>query len=164
MKLVIIFFLDCYLNCRLTLFSCLLNSDYCLHQLGMKDGRIEIGQITASSLQGSNVKPSGYHGAQHARLETVETPNNCGGWHAGKLDVNQWIQVNLRGVMWVSGVMIQGRNLNTNNQWVKRFKVLYRMYGANWATVQTMNKLDMVRNYSEYGRLCTEDVGDKMAL
>ena len=125
---------------------CLSNSDYCLHQLGMKDGSIEIGQIAASSVYFNSNRPPGYHGAHYARLETVETANNSGGWHPKHKDVNQWIQVNLQGVMWVSGVMIQGRNSDTYNEWVTRFKVLYKMYGMDWATVQSLNKQDMVRN------------------
>ncbi len=112
----------------------------------MKDGRIVIGQITASSVFVNNDRPPGYHGAHYARLETVETANNCGGWHADNSDANPWIQVNLRGVMWVSGVMIQGRNSDTLDEWVTRFKVLYKMYGVGWATVETLDTQDMVRN------------------
>ncbi len=122
-----------------------------MHQLGLKDGRIEIGQITASTVQPNNNKPPGYHGAQYARLETVETDNNCGGWHAIKSDDDPWIQVNLRGVRGVSGVMIQGRNSDTLDQWVTQFKVLYKMYGVDWATVQTLDKQDMVRKLEWMG-------------
>ncbi len=111
----------------------------------MEDGRIEIGQITASSVKPAYNRPPGYHGVQYARIGTMQTVNNCGGWQPKYSDVNQWIQVNLRGVMWVSGVMTQGRNSDKINQWVKRFKVLYKMYGVDWATVQELNKEDMVR-------------------
>ena len=119
--------------------------DYCFQQLGMKDGRIEIGQITASSVRISLDKPTGYHGVQYARLDTLETNSSCGGWRAmNTVDADQWIQVNLRGVMWVSGVMIQGRNSDTYNVWVTKFKVMYKMYGMDWTTVQTLNEQDMV--------------------
>ena len=123
------------------------NLDNCSLQLGMKNRRIKNGQITASSLHVNTAKPPGYHGAQHARLYTMESNDNCGGWHASLSDTNPWIQVNLQGVTWVSGVMIQGRNSNRHNQWVKQFKVLYRMYGLDWVTVQTQNKEEMVRKY-----------------
>ncbi len=112
----------------------------------MNDGRIQTGQVTASSIFTSG-KSIAYHGVQYARLNTLETATSCGGWKPDMAsDVDPWIQVNLRGVMWVSGVMIQGRNSDTYDEWVTRFKVLYKMYGLDWATVKTLNKQDMVRN------------------
>ncbi len=126
-------------------FSPFIYLDNCLHPLGMKDGRITNGQITVSSEHVNSVRTYDFYGAKYARLDTMETGSHAGGWVAGVLDANQWIQINLRGVMWVSGVMIQGRNYSVNQR-VTEFKVLYKMYGMDWATVQTPNKQDMVRN------------------
>ncbi|XP_072017520.1 hyalin-like [Amphiura filiformis] len=118
--------------------------DNCLHQLGMEDGRIENGQITASS----SWRNSASHGPRNARLNhqrgtTTGGPYFAGAWIAAINDVNQWIQVNLRAVMWVSGVMIQGRD--GYDRWVTKFKVQYKTYGVDWQYVQTLNKQeDMV--------------------
>ncbi|XP_072017259.1 lactadherin-like [Amphiura filiformis] len=76
----------------------------------MEDGRIQDGQITASSILHSGFS------AYHARLGNTQT------WCTLNNGVDQWIQVNLIHVMWVSGVMIQGAG---TNQWVTKFKVLY---------------------------------------
>ncbi|XP_072017377.1 uncharacterized protein [Amphiura filiformis] len=119
--------------------------DDCLHQLGMEDSRIEDGQITASTIW-SNKAKCGPHNARlnHQRdISTVTGVRSAGGWVAAINDINPWIQVNLRAVMWVSGVMIQGRDVF--DRWVTKFKVLYKTYGVDWKYVQTLNNQeDMV--------------------
>ncbi|XP_072017381.1 uncharacterized protein [Amphiura filiformis] len=118
--------------------------DDCLHQLGMEDSRIEDGQITASSMW-SNKASHGPHNARlnHQKGTTTGGAFVAGAWVAAINDSNQWIQVNLRAVMWVSRVMIQGRN--GHDQWVTKFKVLYKTYGVDWKYVQTLkNNGDMV--------------------
>ncbi|XP_072017483.1 uncharacterized protein, partial [Amphiura filiformis] len=116
--------------------------DNCLHQLGMEDKRIDNGQITASSVWSSG------HGPQNARLNHQESHGEVlvvGSWVAANTDVNPWIQVNMRAIMWVSGVMIQGRNSPTLFQWVTKFKVAYNMYGSEWKQVKTSdNQEDLV--------------------
>ncbi|XP_072017008.1 uncharacterized protein [Amphiura filiformis] len=96
--------------------------DNCQHQLGMEDGRIQDGQIRASS------QVNGDQGAQNARLR------NAKHWCASQRNGNQWIQVDLRAVMWVSGVMIQGRAIYAH--WVTKFKVLYGIDGLEWMYIQ----------------------------
>ncbi|XP_072017681.1 uncharacterized protein [Amphiura filiformis] len=44
-----------------------------------------------------------------------------------------------RAIMWVSGVMIQGRN-GTLPQWVTKFKVVYNIYGSDWKHVTADNQ------------------------
>ncbi|XP_072017887.1 ficolin-2-like [Amphiura filiformis] len=100
----------------------------------MDDKRIEDEQITASSVFSStwNTDP------QNARLNRQETDElDIGAWAAATNDVNQWIQVDLRAAMWVSGVMTQGRNSHTFFQMVTRFKVVYNTYGSEWKHFKT---------------------------
>ncbi|XP_072016914.1 uncharacterized protein [Amphiura filiformis] len=115
--------------------------DNCLHQLGMEDGRIKNEQITSSSAWSStNVWNTG---PQNARLNHQEIAGvNAGSWVAATNDLNPWIQVNLGATMWVSGVMIQGRNSEIVIQMVTQFKVAYNIYGSEWKHVTTVDNED----------------------
>ncbi|XP_072016894.1 uncharacterized protein [Amphiura filiformis] len=96
--------------------------DICLDQLGMEDERIQDGQITVSSY----INPD--HSPYHARL------GNALQWCAFNLNIYQWIQVELIAVMWIRGVMIQGRD--GYDQWVTKFKVLYGFDALEWMYIQ----------------------------
>ncbi|XP_072017679.1 uncharacterized protein [Amphiura filiformis] len=120
-----------YICMRFDLIGC---EDTCLHQLGMEDKRIDNGQITASSVWNSALGQD--FSPQNARLNHQETSVIGGAWAAGNINVDQWIQVNLRAIMWVSGVMIQGRNSLTHIMWVTKFKVAYNIYGSEWKHVK----------------------------
>ncbi|XP_072017521.1 uncharacterized protein [Amphiura filiformis] len=116
--------------------------DNCLQQLGMEDSRIEDEQITASSVwrKAAYNNRCGPHNARLNHQRSITGTRSAGAWIAAIDNVNQWIQVNLRAVMWVSGVMIQGRN--GYDRWVTKFKVQYKTYGVDWIYVQTLNKQD----------------------
>ena len=90
----------------------------CLNRLGIEDGRITDGQITASSVN----KNPGNH-PTNARLNRPEGGGTTGAWIAGSKDLPQWIQVYLGEEKMVSGVILQGRE--NSNQWVTRYKVQY---------------------------------------
>ncbi|XP_072017641.1 retinoschisin-like [Amphiura filiformis] len=82
------------------------------------------------------------HGPHNARLNHEEGAKADGTWFAGAwaaaiVDVNQWIQVDLRATMLVSGVMIQGRDVY--DEWVTKFTVQYNTYGVDWKYIQTLN-------------------------
>ena len=102
----------------------------------MEDKRIHDSQLTVSS-QRTWTKKIYYHGAINARLNHWESNKKAGGWRAGIDDSKQWIQVNLRAVMWVSGVMTQGRNSVNHLQWVTGFRVQYRRFDTQWTFVKT---------------------------
>ncbi|XP_072016885.1 uncharacterized protein [Amphiura filiformis] len=110
----------------------------CQYQLYKTEGLINDEQITASGVTSPN------HSPQNARLYPQDTPENAQAWCAATNDGNQWIQVNLRVITRVYGVIIQGAN-GITEQWVTKFKVLYKDYGQEWAYVQRQNILeDMV--------------------
>ena len=111
----------------------------CYQPLGMEDGRIEDSQITASSYLGN---PGRHHGPKNARLNSVQTATDTGGWVAGVQNTNQWIQVNLRALMRVSGVIIQGRS--GFNMRVLEFKVLFKSFGTIWKYVTDANDTDIL--------------------
>ncbi|XP_072017378.1 uncharacterized protein [Amphiura filiformis] len=116
--------------------------DNCLHQLGMEDKRIENGQITASSVWIST--PYWNTSPQNARLNHQETFEVIAGSWVAANNVNQWIQVNLRAIMWVSGVMLQGRNSARYFQWVTKFKVAYNIYGSEWKHIKTADNQEVL--------------------
>ena len=94
----------------------------CDNGLGMEDGSILDNQITASSEWNAN------HGPSNARLNRPATPPTTGAWSAKTNNRNQWIQADLGGLKWVSGVVTQGRN-GAYSQWVTRFNVQYSENG-----------------------------------
>lgn len=61
----------------------------CMDEMGMYDGHIRDYQITTSS----NRSPS--TDGRYARLNTPQTDEHAGGWVAGDLDGNQFIQVSI---------------------------------------------------------------------
>ena len=97
----------------------------------MEDGSISDNQITASSEHDPNHAPS------NARLNRPATPPTTGAWSAKTNNRNQWIQADLSGLKWVSGVVTQGRN--GYSQWVTKFNVQYSENGQIWNYVEDSN-------------------------
>ena len=104
--------------------------------LGMKDGTIQDSQITASSFNDDGHD----HGPHRARLDLQREGNKRGAWSAGSNDVNQWIQVDLRAITSVSGIVTQGRS--DSNQRVTAYKV---QYGNNVTSLQYIDSDETVR-------------------
>ncbi|XP_072042526.1 lactadherin-like [Amphiura filiformis] len=126
---------------RFELLGC--GANICQDAAGVADGRIPDGQLKASS----EFAHALYHGAANARLNRPVKTGTTGSWSAQTNDINQWIQAELTGEAWVTGVMIQGRVEAA--QWVTKFKVQLSKDGNSWAYVQTPNtQTDMVFNGS----------------
>lgn len=100
---------------------------------GVEDGRITDSQLTASSEFAHAV----YHGVTNARLNRAATSGTTESWSAQTNDVNQWVQAELTGETWVTGVMIQGRGDDCCPQWVSKFKVQHSKDGNFWQYVLT---------------------------
>ena len=95
----------------------------CQEAMGMKDGAISDGQITASSQYDSN------HAPFQGRLDFTKWKG--GSWSASKNDLHQWLQVDLGNESTkVTRVATQGRN--DYNQWVTKYKLQYRNDGVNF--------------------------------
>ncbi|XP_027044413.1 uncharacterized protein LOC113672335 [Pocillopora damicornis] len=106
-----------HISMRVELYGC----KVCNKPLGMEDGRISNGQISASSEWDAN------HAAIQGRLNFKQRGAKQGAWSARANNVNQWLQVDL-GCQYtrVSHVATQGRN--GYNQWVTRYML---QHGSN---------------------------------
>ena len=93
----------------------------CQHALGMENGAISDWQISASSQYDS------LHAPRLGRLHLKASAGYTGGWAARHNDVNQWLMIDMRHQNTiVTAVATQGRN--ANNQWVKKYKIQYRVW------------------------------------
>ena len=106
----------------------------CQEVLGMENGAISDGQISASSRYSDETHPS------RARLFLVRTIYQSGGWAAQTFDGNQWLQVDLNSHYRVTRVAKQGRNNENGYQWVTTYKLQYKNDGGNF------------QNYKEQGQ------------
>ena len=82
----------------------------------MASGVISNAQISASSQMDDK------HAAQYGRLK------KAGAWVARKIDLHQWLQVDLGSYITVTRVATQGRN--EHDQWVKKYKIQYSVDGV----------------------------------
>ena len=97
----------------------------CLGALGMENGTISDGQISASSQLDSS------HAVFQGRLHFKATAGKAGSWSARSNDVNQWFQIDLGSRQTkVTRVATQGRN--DSAQWVTKYKLQYSSDGVNF--------------------------------
>ena len=95
----------------------------CEVPLGMENGAISDGQISAST-QAIN------HLAIQGRLHFKANGAMAGCWSAVNSDVNQWLQVDLSNRFAnVTGVATQGRN--AHSEWVTKYNLQYSDDGLN---------------------------------
>ena len=104
---------------------------HCLMSLGLEDGRIQDGAISASSAY------SGNHAAKLGRLNQAKS-GNAGAWCVLTSDANQWLQIDLGGGTTVTKVATQGRQ--NSDQWVTSYAVSYNPVKSNWVYVMTHGK------------------------
>ncbi|CAH3022884.1 unnamed protein product [Porites evermanni] len=113
---------------RIELYGCRYKERLCDRALGMQSGRIRNRAIKASSQWDNN------HAAYLGRLKRLRRGKLMGAWSARHNNYNQWIQVDLRKSMKVTGVATQGRE--ETSQWVTAFYVLYSSDGVKFAKVK----------------------------
>lgn len=89
----------------------------CLEALGMENGQISDGQISASTQYNASTAPV------HGRLHFQKTGIQSGGWSAKTNDANQWLRIDLGNHTKVTRVATQGRNGHT--QRVTKYKLEY---------------------------------------
>ena len=106
----------------------------CQYQFLWRDGQINQEQIMASSE---------WHESENCDAwRAILTSKSA--WCTAIKNINQWMQVNLRGIARIYGVVIQGRYYV--NQWVTQFKVMYKDIGGKWTSVKKYDTdEDMVR-------------------
>ena len=103
-------------------------SDPCDVPLGMQDGRVSKGMLTASSMYNH------YYSPWNARLHARNYGSTRGGWVAKYRNRNQWIQIDLGVVTRVKRIATQGRY--DANQWVKSYTVSYSSDGSRFYPVK----------------------------
>ena len=84
----------------------------------MRSGKIQNSQVTASSSFDAN------HGPTNARLFFTAQNGRTGAWSARSNDLHQWLEVDFKRLVVVSGVSTQGRE-DCCNQWVKTYALYY---------------------------------------
>ncbi|XP_071793579.1 uncharacterized protein [Asterias amurensis] len=98
----------------------------CKNKLGMEDGSISDGSITASSSWNAEGVYIGVSTPADGRLNKVPTHVDIiGAWHPRVANLDQWIQVDLGSPTYVTCVLMQGRQDHWN-QWVTKYKVQFR--------------------------------------
>ena len=111
-------------------------------KLGLENGFIPDDNITASTnwVGGDTSTPAG--GRLNKPDQGVLT---VGAWAPARSDTNQWIQVDLGKPTYVSGVIMQGRE--DNSQRVTKYKVMYEPPSqASLVDVQNKTGETQVRN------------------
>ena len=100
----------------------------CHAALGMEDGNITDGQISASSEKSASQK------AIQGRLHFQNAPSLAGGWTAGSNNLNQWFQIDLDSeYAKVTMVATQGRDAGGGTkQWVTMYKLQYGNNGVHF--------------------------------
>lgn len=116
----------------------------CQEALGMENGAISDGQISASSEFSDG---SGVYSASRARLYHQRTSYQTGGWLAQASNLNKWLQVDLGIPYKVTRVATQGQNAAVSSpQWVKSYKLQYK--GENFQSFreqgQSIDKVESV--------------------
>ena len=105
----------------------------------MEDGAILDSQITASSEYNVNL------GAARGRLNLQASGAKAGGWAAGALRLDEWLQVDLRGQAEISEVQTQGRDCC--DQFVRTFTISYSDDGTTFTDyTEGTSGLTKVRN------------------
>lgn len=98
----------------------------CYEALGMENGAIGDGQISASSQWNGN------HAARQGRLQFTQIGRKAGSWSSRKNDQNQWLQIDMGDHHKVTGVATQGRDSVKYKQWVTKYQLLFSNGGVNF--------------------------------
>ena len=111
-------------------------SDPCDVPLGMEDGRVTKGMLTASSMYNH------YYAPWSARLQARNYGSLRGGWIAKYRNTHQWLQIDLGILSRVKRIATQGRY--DANQWVKSYTLSYSNNGARFYPVKQGRNVKVV--------------------
>ncbi|XDV30260.1 hypothetical protein PO909_033215 [Leuciscus waleckii] len=110
---------------RLEYYGCEL--DGCSLPLGMESGLIEDTQITASS-----VASSWYSGQWHPWYARLNKQGTVNAWQAKNNDIQPWIQVELKDITKITGIITQGAKMLRNEMFVTAYTLEYSEDGRRW--------------------------------
>ena len=104
----------------------------------MEDRSITDSQITGSSYK-SDFKPA------YGRLNNKASGKMGGAWCAGTSDMSQYLQIDLKKEMTLSGIATQGQLEEAN--WVAKYSIQHSKDGINW------------KDYKEFGykQVCSSE-------
>ena len=125
------------------LFFCFCVAPECNKALGMQDGTIADGQISASSERRLDFGP------ENARLNFGGTRMRVGAWVARKRDRDQWLQVDFGNVTIVTGIDTQGRASSSCGEchdFVKNYTVSYSQENATFHQYKENGNYTKVEN------------------
>ncbi|XP_062906834.1 coagulation factor V isoform X1 [Mobula hypostoma] len=131
---------------RMELYGC--EIDYCSQPLGMKKEIISDDQITASSFQSS------WWGSWPPQLARLDLSGRINAWKSDELNENQWLQVNLRKKMKITGIITQGAKSFTTTMFVQSYAVHFSFDGKIWIPYtdqSSRNEKIFVGNTDGYG-------------
>ena len=105
---------------------------HCQMSLGLEDGRIQDGAMSASSIYTSN------YAAKFGRLNLVASSGKAGAWCVKTPNPHQWIQIDLGRGTTVTKVLTQGRQ--DSDQWVTSYSMSYSPARTSWVYIMTHGK------------------------
>jgi len=117
--------------------------------LGLSDGRIPNNLMTASSFW------DGHHPPSHARLHWTKYGNDQV-WASKTLDLNQWLQIDLSTMHFVTALATQGRHGSL--QWVKSYWFSYSNDGTTFTQYKDQNQARKVSRRNVFLVFGTLDV------
>ncbi|NP_001315460.1 coagulation factor V precursor [Danio rerio] len=110
---------------RLEYYGCEL--DGCSVPLGMEKGLIDDSKITASS-----VASNWYSGQWHPWYARLNKQGTANAWQAKNNDIQPWIQVELKEVKKITGIVTQGAKSMGNEMFVRSYILEYSEDGRRW--------------------------------
>ncbi|XP_077472587.1 coagulation factor V [Stigmatopora argus] len=110
---------------RMEYYGCEL--DGCSLPLGMENGAIEDGRITASS-----VNSNWYLGSWSPHFARINKVGAINAWQAKHRDMKQWLQVELPRVMKITGIITQGAKSLGKEMYVSSYTLKYSNNGIHW--------------------------------
>ncbi|XP_063044356.1 sushi, von Willebrand factor type A, EGF and pentraxin domain-containing protein 1-like [Engraulis encrasicolus] len=100
----------------------------CTTPLGLKDGQIKNGQVTASSVYSESF----WGGSWTADAARLDNEGRVNAWSPNESDRSQWLQVDLDSPKTVTGIITQGAKDLGRPKYVTEFKISYSNDGSSW--------------------------------
>ena len=104
--------------------------------LGLEDGRIQDGAMSASSIWNNGCA------AKLGRLNLKARQGYAGAWCVKKADALQWLQIDLGTPTTVTKVATQGRQ--DSSQWITSYSLSYSLAGSFWVQYTVRGKKKVI--------------------
>ncbi|XP_020911456.1 uncharacterized protein LOC110249210 [Exaiptasia diaphana] len=131
-----------HISMRMEVYGC--HIDKCKLPVGLEDYRIQGGQLSASSFQGTTYHPS------RARLNVLY------GWTPRGSNRNQWLQIEFIHGVRVKGVATQGRS--NSHYWVTQYYLTYSSNGMSFRPYKFPSSTKYFRGNSNMHSIVYHDI------